>query len=366
MAASPESVIISNFLIKIMLKFLHTADIHLDSPLLNLEHYEGAPVEALWGASRRALESLVTLAVHEQTDFILIAGDLYDGNWKDYSTGLYFVSQMSRLREAGIPVFIVAGNHDAASRMTKTLRLPDNVHLFPTNKPGTVPLDNFGVAIHGQGFSKPAVKEDLSRRYPQAIPGCFNIGMLHTGATGSESHDPYAPCTVDGLCSKNYDYWALGHLHQREMLHHDPPIVFSGNIQGRHIRETGPKGCMLVTVPEHGETKVDFQPLDSIRWAKADIDALKAADEDEVMERIREKLESLLEKNDGLPLASRIEITLPSRLCDRLLSPPEQWINQVRSLAIDSGGGRIWVEKVRLLHHRPGEYQFFANRTKGS
>ena len=128
-----------------MFTFLHAADIHLDSPLLKLEHYDGAPVEDLRSATRRALENLVELAIVERVDFVLIAGDLYDGDWKDYNTGLYFVSQMTRLREAGIPVFIIAGNHDAASKMTKTLRLPDRVFLFPTDKPDTSILKTSGL-----------------------------------------------------------------------------------------------------------------------------------------------------------------------------------------------------------------------------
>ncbi|MCP4050446.1 MAG: DNA repair exonuclease, partial [bacterium] len=121
-----------------MFTFLHASDIHLDSPLLKLDHYEGAPVEALRQATRRALENLVELAITKHVDFVLITGDLYDGDWKDYNTGLYFVSQMSKLREAGISAYIITGNHDAASKTTKTLRLPDGIHLFPTDKPDTV------------------------------------------------------------------------------------------------------------------------------------------------------------------------------------------------------------------------------------
>jgi len=140
-------------------KFLHTADIHLDSPLQKLERYEGAPVEALRQATRRALENLVELAVAEQVAFVLIAGDLYDGDWKDYNTGLYFVSQMRKLREAGVAVYIIAGNHDAENRITKTLRLPEGVHFFPTDGPDTVHLVDPDVAIHGQGFAAPSVRK---------------------------------------------------------------------------------------------------------------------------------------------------------------------------------------------------------------
>src|SRR6202011_3159455 len=137
-----------------MFKFLHAADIHLDSPLKGLERYEGAPVEQIRKATRRALENLVQLAVMEKVDFVLIAGDLYDGDWKDYNTGLFFLAQMARLRSAEIKVFILSGNHDAANQLTKHLRPPENVRFLSDRKPETVRLDEIGVAIHGQGFAK--------------------------------------------------------------------------------------------------------------------------------------------------------------------------------------------------------------------
>jgi len=223
-----------------MFRFLHAADIHLDSPLHKLDYYEGAPIDELRQATRRALDNLVQTAIRENVSFVLISGDLYDGDWKDYNTGLYFVSQTSKLRDAGIPVYIVAGNHDAAGKISRALRFPESVHLFPSQKPATLRINNIEVAIHGQSFASPAVKKDLSAKYPPPLPGFFNIGMLHTCATGREGHEPYAPCTLDGLRSKGYDYWALGHVHQHEVLMDDPLIVFPGNIQGRHVRETGP------------------------------------------------------------------------------------------------------------------------------
>ena len=133
-----------------MFKFLHAADIHLDSPLLGLERYEGAPVEEIRGATRRALDNLVQLAMDEAVDFVLIAGDLYDGDWRDAGTGLYFVKQMARLREAKIPVYLIAGNHDAQNKMTRELRFPENVTVFSSRRAGTVVIDDLSVAIHGQ------------------------------------------------------------------------------------------------------------------------------------------------------------------------------------------------------------------------
>ena len=120
-----------------MFTFLHAADVHLDSPLKGLERYDGAPVDQIREATRRALENLVALAISRAIDFVLIAGDLYDGDWKDHNTGLFFVAQMSKLHEAGIPVIVVHGNHDAASEMTQKLRLPENVEILSHTMPMT-------------------------------------------------------------------------------------------------------------------------------------------------------------------------------------------------------------------------------------
>ncbi len=320
-----------------MLRFIHAADIHLDSPLLKLEQYEGAPIEALRGATRQALQNLTQLAISESVDFVLISGDLYDGDWKDYNTGLYFIKQMAKLKDAKIKVFIVAGNHDAGSKMSKTLRLPDNVLMFPSDKPDTVRLENLGVAIHGQSFSTPAVKKDLSSAYPYAISGFFNIGMLHTGATGLEGHEPYAPCTIEGLKAKGYDYWALGHVHKRTILSENPMIVFPGNIQGRHILESGAKGCMLVSADD--SVNMEFRPLDVIRWETVRIDS--NGDIHDLLNLISEQFQAIYEKHQ-MPTAARIEIHSNSYPADT-----ESLTHEIRALAVESGG-KIWVEKIRF------------------
>ena len=119
-----------------MFKFIHAADIHLDSPLRGLDKYEGAPVESIRGATRRAFANLVSLSISEHVDFVILAGDIYDGDWKDYNTGLFFVKELSRLEEAGIPVVLLYGNHDAQSRITKSLTLPENTrpYLLPSER----------------------------------------------------------------------------------------------------------------------------------------------------------------------------------------------------------------------------------------
>lgn len=287
------------------MKFIHAADIHLDSALHGLERYEGAPVDEIRSATRRAFDNLIELAIEEEVAFILLAGDLYDGDWKDYNTGLYFMQHMARLCDAGIRVFIVAGNHDAASQITKHLRLPDNVTLFSTKHPETVVLEDLNVAIIGQGFATRAVTDDLSQAYPQGDPQLFNIGLLHTCLDGKPGHEPYAPCSVDGLRSKGYQYWALGHIHKREEVSQDPWIVFPGNIQGRHIREVGPKGCTLVRVESGEIASVEHRDLDVMRWARCEIDVSASETMDELFEQVSEGLQSeLMKREDGQSLSA--------------------------------------------------------------
>ncbi|QDU36964.1 putative metallophosphoesterase YhaO [Maioricimonas rarisocia] len=331
-----------------MFRFIHAADIHLDSPLRGLEQYEGAPVDEIRSATRRALERLVQLAIEEQVAFVLIAGDLYDGDWTDYNTGLFFNSQMTRLKEAEIPVFLISGNHDAANRMTRSLKLPDNVVMFPHDAPATEVLEEFGVAIHGQSFATQAVTEDLSQSYPPARSGLVNIGVLHTSATGREGHENYAPCTVEGLKTRGYDYWALGHVHTREELNESPHVIFPGNIQGRHIRETGPKGCYLCTVENDRTIVPEFRTLDVFRWELANVDLGGVDSADDLPGVVAESLRACREAADGLPLAVRVELTGETAVHDELLGERERWTNEIRSIALDAGSGAIWVEKVRI------------------
>ncbi len=335
------------------MKFLHAADVHLDSPLDGLERYEGAPVEQLRGATRQALKSLVELAIQQRVDFVIIAGDVYDGDWRDYNTGLFFASQMGELNRAGIPVFLIKGNHDAASQVSKALRLPDRVHVFAHNRPETVPLPELEVALHGQSYAERAVTEDLSRGYPAPVPGWFNIGVLHTSATGREGHENYAPCTVEGLRAKGYDYWALGHVHQREILCEDPWIVFPGNLQGRHIRETGGKGCTLVTVERGAITQVRHHDLDVLRWGEVLCDLSGVRDFDAAMAKVRQSLSAHLEAGEDLPWALRMRCTGTTPAHAPLVLKREQFVAECRALAADLSANTVWIEKVKLQTRAP-------------
>jgi DNA repair protein SbcD/Mre11 len=335
--------------------FLHAADIHLDSPLKGLERYENAPVERIRKATRRAFTRLIDLAIERHVDFVLIAGDLYDGDWRDYSTGLYLVKELNRLRDETIPVILIAGNHDAANKMTRILTLPENVRLLAHDRPETFILPDRDVAIHGQSFAKAAVTENLAAAYPAAVGGCVNIGLLHTGLGGVDGHERYAPCSIEELRLRGYDYWALGHIHAREVLCQDPPVVFAGNVQGRHIREAGPKGCLIVTVNSDRSFEPVFHRLDQVRWERGRVELSELDSESDFPDRAAEVLDRLLEAEtdpDRL-LAVRMIFHGTTALHDRLHADPERFVNEIRSLATERGGDRLWIERVEFQTRPP-------------
>ncbi len=333
-----------------MFRFLHTADIHLDSPLKGLEVHEDAPVESIRGATRRAFDNLIDLAIEEKIDFVVISGDLYDGDWKDYNTGLFFAGRMGKLDKAGIKVFIVSGNHDAASRITKAMPLPGNVTLFSHKKPQSVMLEEFGVTIHGQSYPSRSVTENLVSHYPQYDPHSFNIGLLHSSLTGREGHENYAPCTIHDLHSKGYDYWALGHIHQREIVSEDPWIVFSGNIQGRHIKETGSKSATLVTVEDGHIIEVAERDLEVLRWSLCRLDLSECETSESIYEAVRQLFEQELDLSEGKPLALRLILVGESPIHTQLLERTTQWTEEFRGIA--STLGDVWLEKVQFQTSR--------------
>jgi DNA repair exonuclease SbcCD nuclease subunit len=208
-------------------------------------------------------------------------------------------------------------------------------------------LDIAGVAIHGQSFAARAVRDDLAAGYPPASRGLFNIGILHTAATGRPGHEPYAPCCVEELVAKNYEYWALGHVHNREILCSNPWIVFPGNIQGRHMKETGPRGCTLVTV-EDGGCSAEHRELDVVTWTICDVDISASESTDDVLDRTRVRLEDEAKRSDGRLLAARVELCGSTATHMDLFRDPERWTNEIRAVAADLGSGSVWIEQVRI------------------
>ena len=330
------------------MRFIHAADIHLDSPLTGLSAYADAPAELLRTATRDAFANLVTVAIEESVDFFVIAGDLYDGNWKDFNTGIFFSSQMGRLKVAGIPVYLLYGNHDAESEMTKTLSLPDNVHRFPSNKAGSFLLPDLKVALHGRSFKDAATTDNLAVNYPDPVKGWLNIGVLHTALEGNSSHANYAPCSIAELEARGYQYWALGHVHDYRLWRGDSVIAFPGNLQGRHIREAGPRGALMVSAEGADIGSVERLHVDVLRWHALEVDVAAAANLAEAVRLAGRALEQLVEQSGTLPLAVRVTLTGASKAHGELFGLETQVRAEVLAHAAAIGSERLWIEKLRL------------------
>ncbi len=331
------------------MKFIHAADLHIDSPLRGLAQYEGAPCERLRGATREAFANLVSLAIDQRVDFVVIAGDLFDGPWQDMQTGIWTANQFRRLRREQIDVYLLHGNHDAASRVERSIQWPSNVHTFATERAETIILENLGVALHGQGFGHREVPADLVPGYPAPVSGLFNIGVLHTSLTGDPDHDTYAPTTEEALVARGYHYWALGHIHGRRTLRERPYIVFAGNTQGRHIREQGAKGCLVVTVLDGEIESAQFHATDTLRWQQIEIQCEEDDNVVILVDRTRQRLAQCHHEADGRFCAVRV--VLRGRcVAHRVLAGKaerEHLVAEIRNLANDLDH-EVWVEHVEV------------------
>ncbi|WP_186262594.1 metallophosphoesterase family protein [Burkholderia gladioli] len=334
------------------MKFIHAADIHLDSPLHGLSAYPDAPAAQLRNASREALRALVERAIEEAVAFVVIAGDLYDGDWKDHNTGIFFGQQMGRLRGAGIPVYLLWGNHDAESEMSRKLTLPDNVTVFPSRKAATFRLDDLKVALHGQSFRDKSVTDNLAIAYPDPVPGHYNIGVLHTALEGYTEHANYAPCSRAELHAKGYDYWALGHVHEFQQWDEASTIVFPGNLQGRHIRETGRRGAVLVEV-DGARTRVERLFIDVLRWEAVEVDAGDCETIEALAQKTGRALEALLASDGEVPRAVRVTVTGASSLHGQLFGRSAELRAEVLNQIGIIGNERLWLEKVKLRTEPP-------------
>jgi exonuclease SbcD len=330
------------------MKFIHCADVHLDTPLQGLAQYAGAPVNEIRNATRRAFEKVLDSAVSEQVDFVIIAGDLYDTGLKSFESALFFNKQMARLKDAGIDVYLTYGNHDAASKLIKQLRPPANVHIFRATEPQTFSNDELRVAIHGQSFATPEITEDLASKYPPPVTGFFNIGVLHTNLTGISEHANYAPCSLESLRSKGYQYWALGHVHNRQILCRDPYIVYPGNIQGRHGKEQGEKSCELVTVSDTGVISMDTIPTSVVPWLQVEVNASDCQTADEVYGKLRIGIKAMLSQNKERVTAVRLRVLGTTDAHVELSRDLEQVRHEAISIANECGNGLLWVERVEV------------------
>jgi exonuclease SbcD len=290
----------------------------------------------------------VDLALAERVAFVLLAGDLYDGDWQDYPTGHFLVQQLGRLTRAGIFVYAISGNHDAQSVLTRQLPWPERATLFDTAAAHSEEVPDVGVIVHGQGFAHQAVIENLARDFPPPVPGKLNIGLLHT-ACEDTNHGRYAPCTVEQLSGHGYDYWALGHVHTRgELSGHPNWVVFPGNLQGRHINEEGEKGATLVRV-EGTRMTPEHRSLDVVRWSRVPVDLAGVDDRETMHARIRTAVSEAMDRAGDRLLAARVELRGATPLHGGLMRDPEATREAVRAEIIGLGlSEAVWLEKVEV------------------
>jgi DNA repair exonuclease SbcCD nuclease subunit len=342
-----------------LFRFLHAADLHLDSPFRGLSDVPKPIRDRIRSSTFMALERMVELAIAERVNFVVIAGDVYDLEDRSVRAQLRFQRAMERLVAAGIAVYIAHGNHDPLSGKHMQWEPPDGIYVFPGDEVATHAVhDRSGrllAHVHGISFATPTVTENLSRRFHATDRNVFQIGVLHTNVDGSAEHGNYAPSSRTELITAGIDYWALGHIHVRSILHEAPYIVYPGNTQGRSIRETGAKGCYIVDVEEDRAARMSFRPTDVVRWLQVDVSLEGVQAESEVQERIGRELEAIRSGvGDGRPAIVRLVLSGRSSLSHVFRSTTfleelaAEW-NGDESLHAESDAEYpfVWIESIK-------------------
>jgi len=317
-----------------MFRFIHTADVHLDSPLRSLALKNDDAAKIVANATRQSFINTVDLCISEDVDALLIAGDLYDGKLRSMKTAAFFASQMRKLTQKGIRVFIIRGNHDAESKITPELQLPEGVHVFPSRgNDTTILLEDKGVALHGVSFAKPQAPESLLPKYPAAKDGFLNIGLLHTSLAGSPEHDVYAPCSEQDLLEQGYDYWALGHIHKSMVKESERcAIVMPGIPQGRHINESGAKSVTLVEISKEGGVSLEERFTSLVQFERISIDLTGAENWSDFVEISKAKLKQLAANSSSDNTIVRIELFGISPIANILRRDTDRVLEQLNDI----------------------------------
>ncbi|RDD72118.1 metallophosphoesterase family protein [Paracoccus versutus] len=323
-----------------MIKILHTADVHLDSPLRSLALRDPELRDRVRTSSRTALTRIVDTALAEEVAALLIAGDLFDGAERSARTAAFLTLQLERLRERGIRAFYIKGNHDAENPLTGELTLPDNVHVFD-GRGGKVQLAE-DVWIHGVSFANRHAPESLLPKFPAPVEGAVNIAMLHTSLAGAEGHDPYAPCTVGELTAAGFDYWALGHVHRRQVHSKAPWIVMPGTPQGRDMGEPGPKSATLLTIDNAIE--IEEVPTSAVEFLHIQVDVADTDSDDALRDMVKRTLRDTARNLVSESAVVRLELTGRTRRRWQVLRDQDVWKETAAQYARETG--TLWLDKV--------------------
>lgn len=305
-------------------KFIHCADLHLDSPFQGLAIKEPSLADKFKHATNGSFVKIIDLCLAEGVDFLTIGGDTFDGADRSLKAQILLRDQFRRLQNANIPVIIVAGNHDPLSDWVEEITFPENVHLLSGDSVESVPIKKDGntiTSIYGISYKDREVQENLSLKYKVENKETFSIAMLHANVGSRKEHELYSPCTVNDLKSRDMDMWLLGHIHVPEVICKAPFMLYPGNIQGRHIRESGPRGCFLVKVSVEGKVSHKFKPVQSIVWKNEQLNVENIATlpdlVDSLSNKIEENLASLTNGEKGMVV--RWELKGPTLLYHDLI-----------------------------------------------
>lgn len=336
-------------------RFVHAADIHLDSPLRSLALRGPNLADLIGNATRRAFVRVVDLCLDEQVDALLLAGDLYDGDQTSMKTARFLAEQLRRLHEAGVRVFVIRGNHDALSRISKELTLPETVKLFG-GRAEAIAIERgsgqFPVAIHGLSFAQPHAPEGLIGKYRPPVEDAVNIGLMHTSLAGAPGHDLYAPCSLADLQGTGFRYWALGHVHKRSVVEGGCAIVMPGMPQGRDINEAGAKSVTLVTIGDDRSIRIEERATSIAQFERVAVDATGIDDWRDLVTVLARALEQARGDVACEHLVARLRVTGATPLAWRI----RRDLDLLKTEADDRASviGRCWVEKLEVDCRAPG------------
>ncbi|WP_226782626.1 metallophosphoesterase family protein [Oceaniglobus trochenteri] len=334
-----------------MIKILHTADIHLDSPLKSLALRDPDLRDRVQAATRGAFARIVEVALEEKVAALLIAGDLYDGAARSARTAAFLLEQLDRLRRGRIPVFYNKGNHDAENPITGEVALPDNVHVFD-GRGGRVKLDDHDVWIHGVSFSGRHAPDSLLGKFSAPVADSVNIAMLHTSLAGAAGHDTYAPCTLSDLVGMGFDYWALGHIHKRQVHSRSPFVVMPGIPQGRDIGEAGAQSATLLSIDD-GRITLSEIATSQVTFQRIDLSVAGCEDEDALRSHLRGELRRIAADADSDATILRLRLSGAFARRWQVERDRDTWSALIATTARETG--TLWVEKVEFALSDPGE-----------